>query len=132
MEDPNAFDQAKLQEMFRTEGVVLGMLVLETNAPNSVIPSGTYLERAKLDGDKGVVELIEVTSGQVYYTVDLLARAVEDSSLIIPSASIFIGSKTCLTCLWGWYICRDCFFWEADQMELEECEQILSTVTPTP
>jgi hypothetical protein len=128
-EDPNAFDQAKLEEMFRTQGVILGMLVLETNAPNSLIPPGAYLERAYLDGDKGVVELIDVTSGQTVYNVDLLAQKVQDPSLIIPSASIFLGSKTCLTCLWDWYICRDCFFWEAG-MTLEECQQILETLTP--
>ena len=57
-----------------------------------------------------------------------VAERVEDPRLITPSASIFFGSKTCLTCLWGWSICRDCFFWEAP-MTLEACQQALGNCT---
>lgn len=127
-QDLYALDQAKLEELFdellATEGVVLGMLVLETNVPDSLIPSGAYLERAWIDGNQGYIELIDVISGETVYDVELMAKEVEDPMLMPPSASIFLGSKTCLTCLWRWYICRDCFFWEKG-MPLKDCEEIL-------
>jgi hypothetical protein len=126
-EDPNAFDQAKLEELLATEGVVLGMLVLETNWPNSLVPSGAYLERAWLDEDQRVVELIDVTSGDIYY-VGMLAEKVEDPGLI-PSASIFLGSKWCLTRIDGWLFCLPCFFWMS-VMNYDECCRHLPGCTP--
>jgi len=123
-EDLAALDQDELYDLFKTEGVVLGVLVLETEYPDSLVPSGAYLERAWLDGSQGVVELIDVITGETIYEVELLAAEVEGLSSDVPSASIFLGTKWCLTNLFGWYLCRPCFFWEA-AMSLEACEDLL-------
>ena len=128
--DPNQFNEEQLQKLFQTDGVILGMLVLETNAPDSRLPPGAYLERAYLDGDQGMIELIDVKTGQTVLKIPMLSKRLNDPSLVIPSASIFLGSKICLTCLWfGWYVCRDCFFWETPT-DLTECPAILDNVTP--
>jgi len=123
-EDLATWDQDKLYEVFRTEGVVLGMLVLETNYPESLVPSGVYLERAWLDGDQGKVQLIDVITGDAVYNEEMLDERVEGGGTDAPTASIFWGTKWCLTCLLNWYVCRPCFFWE-EALSLEACKALL-------
>jgi hypothetical protein len=123
-EDLATWDQDKLYDLFTTEGVVLGMLVLETNFPDSLLPSGAYLERAWLDGNQGIVELVDVITGEPVYEVELLAEQVDEPISDVPTAAIYRGTKWCLTCLLRWYVCRPCFFWEP-AMSLEECEALL-------
>jgi len=123
-EDLAALEQSELYQLFTTEGVILGMLVLETNYSESLLPSGAYLERARLDGNQGAVELIDIITGEPVDAVELLAKQVEEPSSDVPTASIYLGSKWCLTCLFRWYVCRPCFFWEPAK-SLEECEALL-------
>jgi len=94
-----------------SEGVVLDMLVLETNVPESLVDSGAYLERARPDGEEGyIVELISTKNGETAYVVTEVER--EENSYPEFSAQIDLGTKWCRTCLRRWCVRRPCFFWE--------------------
>jgi hypothetical protein len=95
------------------DGVVLDMLLLETNVPESWVPSGAYLERARSDGQQGiVVEMIDARTGQTVYVVEDAEKQENPNTYPDFSAQIELGTKWCRTCLSGWCVRRPCFFWE--------------------
>ncbi len=126
-DDPEAFNQDTIKQMLYDEGIVLGTLVLETNYPESELPPGTYLERARFNqAGEGIVEFISSETGELVYEMPIVADTLEDPSSDIPSAAIYQGTKWCIFRLDGWGFCHSCYWWQTPvAMTYEQCRALL-------
>ena len=114
-------------------GVITGMLVVESNAEESWLPPGSYLQRSVLDGKYGAMYLIDAASGKEALKVPLVAGQLIPGRLDVPPTEgpvtmIIPGTKWCLNNSQGWWECFECSFWQrlfGQGMELDVCESYL-------
>ncbi len=94
------------------EGLVIGVLVMETDIPDTPLPSGAYIVQAQRQGQEGRVDFINA-AGDTIYAIPLFAAQYAEHRLQVPIAAIYEGTKYCVSCYAdGWCDCYPCSFWQ--------------------
>jgi hypothetical protein len=112
--NPGQINEDQLKKLLAGPGLILGMLVLETNAEKSLLPPGAYLERAFLKDQQYNVQFIDAATGKEMLQVPMLTGPAKNPPAIIPTAGIYLGSKYCIIQWFGNYYCVACFYYGTD------------------
>jgi hypothetical protein len=98
------------------QGTIIGLLILETNVPDSPLLSGPYLVVAyhTTEGEaerEGIVQFVDV-EGQAQWEMPLFSAFMQENFVPIPIAAIYLGTKYCVSCDNGWCNCYPCSLWQ--------------------
>ena len=124
-------------------GVITGMLVLETNVEGGALKPGAYIQRSLVTGSSGKMSLVDASTEKEMLTIPLVVGPLIPGKLEVPQADgpiaiVVSGTKYCLTNighllglgeLLGLEIwqCGQCNFWQPSSvgMEPEICRSYL-------
>jgi hypothetical protein len=111
---PLGRDYANTEEQNRrmAEGLVIGVLLMETDIPDNLLTSGAYLVQVQRKDREGFVRLLDANL-DVAAEVPLVAAFYPENQLQAPIAAIYQGTKYCVSCYnSGWCDCYPCSFWQ--------------------